>query len=412
MKLRDIVLQCKTWGMKGIIEALMRKPWEYHVKRVLEKNAKRNADTTPVRGITIVAPISGAFSLSKTMRDFVVRLSDADVPCQVFDTHKPDGKVAKEDYAHLITPTADFNLLKYDHVVEMLSSPLPTGLPLKRCRIAFWEGECGLLETFPYLKDSDTVIAMSDYNANYFRRELPGSVRVAKVQYPLLPLPDNILGKTEARKRFDLPEEGFVVFYNFDIRAEYRKNSLGTLRAFSSAFKGNNKCLLVLKINGASQETEMEKLTTTIEHLGLAEQVVTVTEYLSQIDLYALTNACDVYLSLHRAEGFGLGIAEAMQLGKPVVATNYSANTEFCNNETSIPIPYTLVQATGDRLFSNMRQCAEPDEKEAARALRRLYEDEALRTNLGRKAQAFVAAHYSKARFKESIEQFLKADGR
>ena len=77
---------------------------------------------------------------------------------------------------------------------------------------------------------------MSDFNLAYFKRVLPASVRVSKIIYPLLPVPIGVLGKLDARVRFGIKPDDFVVFYNFDIRADYRKNPLGTLLAFSPAF--------------------------------------------------------------------------------------------------------------------------------------------------------------------------------
>ena len=410
MKFTDIFRQIRTWGIRGVVKALQRLPHERSIRRYLLQNASRHANTTPCKGITVIAPISGAYSLSKTMRDFVVRLQKVGVPHQVFDTYKYDGKVAREDYEPLLTPKSEFNVLKYEFVVEMLTSPLPTGLPVKRCRIAFWEGEAGLLDVFPYLKDSYAVIAMSDFNAAYFRRALPSYVTVKKVIYPLLPIPVGVLAKNGAREKFGIGLDDFVVFYNFDIRTDYRKNSQGTLEAFSLAFKSVESCKLVLKVNGvAACPEKLSSIKESASRLGIAQQLIIIKEYLSQLDLYSLTNACDVYFSLHRGEGFGLGIAEAMQLSKPVVTTAYSAPLEFCNGATALLVPYKLVPMEGDALASRIGTCAEPDVGAAAAALQRVYGDNAFAAEIGGRARRFVEDHFSDAAFKMSVVELMES---
>ena len=406
--IRKILVQARTWGLKGVVTAIARIPHERRIRRFLVDNARRNVETRPMRGVTVIAPMSGAFSLSKAMRDFVTRLQVVGVPHQVFDTFQYDGRVSREDYESLLTPKDDFNILKYDHVVEMLTSPLPHGLPVKRCRIAFWEGETGILETFPYLVDSDVVIAMSDYNAKYYRREFPSSVRVAKVLYPLLPIPKGILSKEEARNRFALDLNDFIVFYNFDLRAGFRKNPEGTLNAFASAFRGVPHCRLLLKINGIKSERKrLEELEKQADRLGIARQMTLVTGYLSQMDLYSLTNACDVYLSLHRSEGFGLGIAEAMQLSKPVIVTAYSAPLEFCNGETALLVPYKMIPYAEHSFADRMITCAEADTERAAEALKNLYEDQLVAASIGRRASEYMKTHYSNTAFRTSVEEML-----
>lgn len=406
MKLADIIKQIRTWGFCGAWNALRRKPHEFIIKKRLKKSFVKNRNTVPVPGMTIVAPISGAFSLSKTMRDFVIRLKDVNIPVQVFDTFFDGAKADKSDYKDLITPPDEFNLMKYTHTVEMLTSPLPDKLPLKRCRIAFWEGLHGVLEVFPYLRDSYCVIAMSDFNAEYFRRELPANVKVAKVVYPLMPLPIKVLDKSEARKKFGFAKDDFIVFYNFDNRAKGRKNIDGTLTAFANAFAGEKNCKLVLKINGLGNE-EKHDLDRKIESLGIAGQVTMMLKYLSEVDLYSLTNCCDVYISLHRAEGFGLGIAEAMQLGKAVIATDYSANTEFCKADNSILIPANMIEVQDEGFIRHMKYWAEPDIDAAAEGLTFLRDNLMKCNELGCKAKLFVEDHFSNNVFVQSIKTIV-----
>jgi glycosyltransferase involved in cell wall biosynthesis len=103
-------------------------------------------------------------------------------------------------------------------------------------------------------------------------------------------------------------------------------------------------------------------------------------------DRHALTACADIVLSLHRGEGFGLVLAEAMLLGKPVVATGWSGNTDFMDGSNAALVSYRLVPARDDRsVYRGL--WAEPDVAEAAVLLRGLADDASLRRDLGERAR-------------------------
>ena len=100
-----------------------------------------------------------------------------------------------------------------------------------------------------------------------------------------------------------------------------------------------------------------------------------------------------------------------MSLAHPAVVTDWSATTEFCRPDNSMPVPYTLVPIKPWEYVECLKEWAEADVDAAAAALRRLYDDPALRAELGRRAQAFIAEHFSLSNFKASVNAFLD-DGR
>ena len=102
-----------------------------------------------------------------------------------------------------------------------------------------------------------------------------------------------------------------------------------------------------------------------------------------------------------------------MSLGKPVIVTNYSSSTEFCNKENSIPIPFQMQKPRDEDLdcgpFHNVELWPEPDINAAAHALRQLYEDPEFAVRLGDAAKSFISEHFSLENFRKSVEDFLKA---
>lgn len=399
----------RAWGWRGVLSYLRIRAEDCANRRAILRAARRRPGTAPVRGITVVAPLSMRYSNSKTIRDFVYALKAAGIPFQTFDTNRRP-EIPAEDYADILTPAEDFDPRRYDHVVEMFKSPFPDGLVPHRARIAFWEGETGMLEVFPYLAKPDPVIAMSDFNAAQFRRELPASTPVFKIVYPLQLDVAGFDPPGAVRARFGIPVDAFAVFYNFDLGSYHRKNPEAAIRAFAEAFRAEPGTCLVLKIKLPEQFADkIALLKRTAGEAGIGPRLVLVPEYLSKRDLLGLTNACDCYFSPHHAEGFGIGIAEAMLLSKPVVATNWSSTTEFCRPEHSIPVPYRMVPVKPGEYFTSMKEWAEIDVPAAAAALRRLFESPALRAELGAKARAFVLDHFSVAAVKRDVEAFLDA---
>ena len=406
--LKSNILKLQAWGFKGVLNFPHRWFEDKLNRWALWRNYRKFRDVVPTRGITVIAPLSMQYSNSKVVRDFAFSLKKAGLPFQTFDTnHHP--QIPRVDFADILTPEEEFQVTKYDHVVEIFKSPLPKGIVKQRARIAFWEGESGMLDVFPYLASSDPVIGMSDFNVAYFRKELPPTTPVYKILYPLQwenQAPDP---RGSIRERYGIGWKDFVVFFNFDFGSFFRKNPEGIIRAFAKAFPDVQNVKLIFKTKLADQFADkvifLERLAV---DLGIQHRLIWIHDYLSSDDLYELTSTCDVYISLHRAEGFGIGITEAMSFGKAVVATDYSASTEFCRPDSSIPIPYKMVPILSNEYFVTMKEWADPDIDAAAAALRKLYNDPVYCKELGHKAKVFIEEYFSNENFKKTVNAFLQ----
>jgi glycosyltransferase involved in cell wall biosynthesis len=195
------------------------------------------------------------------------------------------------------------------------------------------------------------------------------------------------------RDQFRIPSRAFAALAMQHMGSTLsRKNMIGTIRAFKQAFGSAADRVLVLKLADMDQ---WPKAATRIRNeIGSATNIMLLEGKLSTEEMLGLIGCCDSILSLHRAEGFGMVLAEAMLLGKAVIATRWSGNLEFMTDENSALINYSLVPVFDEdaHLYvdKNLRW-AEPDIMDAAAWLRRLASDPELRRSIGDRARRDVA---------------------
>ena len=412
-KLQDLIAKVRVWGMAGIVSFFLREVNDRIERRRLKKLHLASKCTAPGRGITVIGNLRSQEGLSKTLRDFVWSLKDASIPVQTYDT-TPSSRIPASDFAGLITPREDFDLHRYSHIVMMYRSPLTKDMARGHtvARIAFHDSAHGVHDTMPFLRESgDAIIAMSDFNFEYFRREFP-TQRVWKITYPFRFRLGNATPRDTLRRKYGLGESDFAVFFNFDFGSYYRKNIPAALEAFALAFKGDAAAKLVFKTMGAKKnKRQVAEMMAKVAELGIGRQFIHIFQYLPRADVDGLTGACDVYLSLHKSEGFGLGMAEAMSQGKPVVATSWSANTEFCREDTAWCIPYSMTPILPHEYPPSMVEWAAADPAAAAKALKEIRANPAAAKERAERGRAFMEKHFSIACFKRDIEAFLDGGG-
>lgn len=197
-----------------------------------------------------------------------------------------------------------------------------------------------------------------------------------------------------ARAALGVPE-GFVFLFSFDYLSVFRrKNPLAVVEAFKRAFEPGVGASLVLKcINGEHDPANHARLVTAIvEH----PDIHLIDAYLSPSEKDALTAISDCYVSLHRSEGFGLTMAEAMYRGKPVIATGYSGNLDFMTDANSYLVDWELVPiGPGADPYSADGVWADPSVEHAARLMREVYDDPASSSARGERAAADIRRTHS-----------------
>jgi glycosyltransferase involved in cell wall biosynthesis len=166
----------------------------------------------------------------------------------------------------------------------------------------------------------------------------------------------------------------FTVLAMADSRSSWsRKNPEGALRAFRTAFGSSPAARLVLKLGGRAGERDT--LENSLGELLRGGNIEIIRDYLDDASLAALYRGADVFLSLHRAEGYGLPMNEAMAHGLPVVATGWSGNLDFMDTTDSCLVPYDLIPVNDVSAIYAGGTWAEPDLAAAAETLRRLADD-------------------------------------
>jgi len=402
MTLFRIVISIRRYGISGVINWLRRLSLQPNaLQNALESTLK--SDIVPKKGITIVGNFSGTLSLSKVLRDFKISLSEARIPFQTFDTMS-------------ITSSDNFAINRYTDIFGMFEDFKIRGL--KHCRqhrIVFWEFNTGFAKCHPHLIDGSPLVVFSDYCNSSIRSQIHSSMRVDTIRYPFHFDPPSYINQNDSRKKFDIPAKAFCVFFNFDYRSGYfRKNPEGLIAAFTEAFASVADAYLIIKTNGSDQKPILkDKLENAVSHSPISSRTRFFNDYISAEDLYLLTATCDVYASLHRGEGFGLGIAEAMSLGKAVIVSDCGATKEFCNPDTAMVIPYKLVKIPTEQIdhpfFKWVGEWPEPEIHLAAKAMRKLYIDPVFRHKLGNNAKEFIKTHFSNENFKKSMDSFFLA---
>ena len=188
------------------------------------------------------------------------------------------------------------------------------------------------------------------------------------------------LSRAEARTLLDLPADRFIAATLFDFRSSLaRKNPLGALDAFRRAFGEDESALLVIK---AQHGEDAPALSAALKEKARGPNVRVTDEIWSKDRAAALIAAADALISLHRAEGFGLTLAEAMAAGTPVIATAWSGNLDFMapDYEGLVPASETPVE-DAQSIYAGQHWAA-PDVQRAAELLQRLRTDAAWRRSL------------------------------
>ncbi len=373
--------------------------------RLLEKEPKFSK-TLP--GLNLIGYARSEHGVGQSLRQFANAVEVAEIPYVVIDFNRNNLSRTQDDslVKQLATDvTHEINVfhINADQMPEA-EMQLPSHF-FGRYNIGFWHWE--LPEMLPEHR--------SGFNQLNEVWVPTGFVQEAIAKHspiPVIRMPHAIefsISDSASRSQFGLPEAKFLYLMMYDFSSyQERKNPQASVDAFTQAFgKENDHVILVIKTQNAHHHVkDMQVLQ---DRLAGRKDIIWINETLSRQEVYDLQSVCDALISLHRSEGYGLGPAEAMYLGKPVIATNWSGNTEFMRQDNSLPVNYELVQIRKDvGVYKAGQTWAEPDVSHAAELMQQLVRDSALYTKISLAARQTMHEEFSPAVIGNRIQQRLR----
>ena len=364
-------------------------------------------------GINVGGYLNTESGMGEAGRSLVAVLEKGNIPFSVIPPFKlTQSRQNKSfDEAGVGDLSHDINIIcvnadQFPIFVENVGHDLLKG----RYTIGFWAWE---LEKMPVLMSKHAAELMDEI---WVYSQHSARAVSAVVDKPVFccPLPI-IFEETPSLSRAELGlPEGFNFLFCFDFfSVMQRKNPLALIEAFKSAFTpGEGPNLVIKTINGSYNGCLLE-----LEQLRAAAtgrpDIIVLEGYLSRDRQRALMSKCDAYVSLHRAEGYGLTLAEAMSMAKPVIGTGYSGNMEFMNDKNSYLVPYTMAEIPpGCEPYPSGYLWAEPDIGAAARFMREIYDDPDSARIKAEQARRDIKEHFSPearvAFIKERLERIRK----
>jgi glycosyltransferase involved in cell wall biosynthesis len=357
-------------------------------------------------GVNVVGYVRSEKGVGESLRAHVRALRAVGVPHRLVDVIDP----TSANLDTTLDTTAGSDGSYSVNLIHINADVLPSFAARKgpeffdnRYNIGYWAWE---LPEFPDTYHNsfayvDEIWVGTSYCLDTIARVSP----VPVVKMPL-PLPSgNPSTKNVGRGHFGLPDGSFVFLFIFDVHSVVaRKNPEAVIDAFRRAFPGREDVRLVLKYSHGDDA---------FRHTLLARardpRVLLIDTVLDRLELNSLIEACDCYVSLHRSEGFGITMAEAMTFAKPVIATGYSGNVDFMDADNSFPVRFDLVTLAQDYgPYRRGSTWAQPDVKHAAELMRLVYESPHLARERALRGQQDIRRYLDPAAIGRRIEERLE----
>ena len=285
----------------------------------------------------------------------------------------------------------------------------------------FWELDSPAPCHFLALELLDEIWVSSQYGVEQYTPYAAIPVTKISMSYEDVVVPSREAARAYVRSLLGYADDCFVFFAAFDsFSFIQRKNPQAVVKAFIDAFPAGANVRLVLKTHNRDfiNDPVQRKIWQLLDEAAQTDpRIAIINETLPYEQLLLLKTGCDCYVSLHRSEGWGFGMIEAMHLGVAVLATGYSGNMEFCTPDTAWIVSHTLRPiGPGDYIFVKPGQVwAEPDHADAVRQMRAVVGDADERRQRTARAKAFVDARFSPTvvarRYAERLGQIAASPG-
>jgi glycosyltransferase involved in cell wall biosynthesis len=358
--------------------------------------------------VNVVGHFRGESGMAEAARSLVTAAQAAGVRVALLSASPTDALGPDQRFADAIgsdTPHPVNVICVNANETAQLMDALGPGVTSGRYNIGFWFWELARLPDAWHgaVDRVDEIWVASQFVAEMMAAATSKPVRTVRLAVDATP------SRAYRRSEFGLSDDRFTFLFTFNFNSYVaRKNPLGTVKAFRMAFPGGDeRVALVLKAMNADKSGERMRLLE--EATDGDDRIRLIDRPMSRDEVFGLESVVDSYVSLHRSEGFGLGLAESMFLGKPVIGTAYSGNLEFMNDTNSLLLDYRLT-AVGEREypFPEGQVWADPDVGQAADHMRRLVGDPAFGRELGARARSHMVRQFSAAAVGAGVAERLR----
>jgi glycosyltransferase involved in cell wall biosynthesis len=357
------------------------------------------ADKSSDFGINLIAYIRAEIGLGTAARGLAMAFESAKIPFNIINFEHSNPALHRDrswQHKEVERSSLDFTVLAVNP--DNLSNARMRAqkeFVRDRYTIGYWFWELPEIpdDWLPSFALVDEVWTGSRFVQDAISLKSP--VPVFRVPVPVRLGPTNKF----SRKHFGLPERKFLFLAMSDTHSQLaRKNPLGVIHAFKKAFpRDSSRVGLVLKINNVnSVHTDSAMMALIRREIKGHRNIYLLDRDMMRAEVDALLALTNCFVSLHRSEGFGLGPAEAMSLGKPVILTNWSGNTDYMTRENSIGIDYELIRV-GKQYgpYPPEGLWADPDLKQAAFWMKQLVKDPELVKRMGKLAKKTIRQEFS-----------------
>jgi glycosyltransferase involved in cell wall biosynthesis len=351
------------------------------------------------KGTLFIGYVEGGLGLGETLRSDLLAATMARIPFAVYPFRtgvetRLIGSFMAERYDE--SHAYDVNIIEVapDQAPVVFRSLAP-GLYCDSYNVlrTFWELPNAPGAWRQMLTNIDEIWAPNNFVADAFRKIFSRPITIVPA------IVDVGNGPHPARGHFGMISGRFYFLFSFDyFSSPYRKNPLAVLEAFQRAFRNRKENVgLIMKSIGAKDH--FPEIKEAMRRAMLEDPRIQVIDCrLSRDEILGLIKSADAYVSLHRAEGFGAGMAEALSFGRIVIGTGYSGNAEFLTEETGFPVPYTLrAVQPHEYAWTEGQVWAEPDVDAAAEMMRQAFERTDLALQRAMAGQTLVRSKYGSA---------------
>lgn len=376
-------------------------------------DAQLGARTEPVR-VRVIGMLTSRSGLGQNARHSVAALQHASVSHDTLSVSLNDRSVPEQTLSLRSVDAANVNLwhMNPDNLPEAVAA-LDPGLYERSYNIGFfaWELDRQPRAHMLALDWIDELWVPSEYCAKSFRTATHKPIIVMP---HCLVIPPDVTGVP--RSELGVADSAFIVHSGFDMHSwPQRKNPLGSIQAFKLAFPSDPDVRLLLKIRNGGNiglvDSDLDGVGEAVLELADADERILVDiEERSYRDTLGLLAGSDCHLSLHRSEGFGYGVAEALALGVPVVASDFSATSEFATSENAwlVPADVRLLEEGEYYLAPPGASWGEPDIEAAAQILRDVRSGGAPVEEKVANGVQTAAMHFTLARMADRYSKRLK----